>query len=92
MPIGILKDIQPHHLPIVWDELRQRFGFNVSAWEKAFETEFDKRKPGTEKVEFFLIYGSQAINPLLNRILQRPFNYPTFLRLTEFVVYSGKTL
>lgn len=86
MPIQILKDIQPHHLPMIWRELQKKYGFNTTEWETSFEQAFERTPRGTEKVEFFLVFGVQAINPILNRIHHRPFDYPTFIRLAEAVI------
>jgi hypothetical protein len=92
MPIQILHDIQPHHLPLVWRELKLRYGFNTAAWENSFEQAFERRPRGTERVEFFLCYGAQTINPILNRVLHRSWDYPTFLRLVEYIVYNEKRI
>lgn len=92
MPIQILHDIQPHHLPLIWRELKIRYGFNTVAWEATFEQAFERKPRGTERVEFFLSFGAQTINPILNRVLHRVWDYPTFLRLAEFVVYNKKRI
>ncbi len=82
----ILKKIKPHHLPMVWQELHDRFGFEAAEWKRKFESELKRQPRGTEPVEFILVFGVKRINPILNEIMRRPEGYPSFMLMVEEVV------
>ena len=79
-------DFQERHITIIWQELKERFGFNVKAWKQRFEDYFDKQPRTVSKAEAFYKFGSAEINMILNRILCRNDSYPTFKRFIEYVV------
>ena len=79
-------DFEPAHIPKVWDELQERFGFKLDVWKKKF-MEYLKKQPRTvSEIEAFIYFGNRFINPVLNEILGRQSQFPSFNRLLEYVI------
>ncbi len=73
------------HISYAWDELHDRFGFDLPAWKKKFNDYLVKQPRETDTVSAFLRFGNDRINPLLNEILGRASGFPTFQRFTEYI-------
>ena len=74
------------HVAKVWGELDERFGFNIDSWKKKF-SEYLKRQPRTvSEIEAFIYFGNKFINPVINEILCRQSQFPSFNRLLEYVI------
>ncbi|HLT81998.1 MAG TPA: hypothetical protein VKZ86_13305 [Cyclobacteriaceae bacterium] len=86
LPAKISDEFNARHMEMVWEELRVRFGFNVATWKRMFRNEFSKQPRNVTEVEFFLIFGNRNINDLLNRLLCRRLNHPTFNALVFYVI------
>lgn len=85
MPV-LLKAIRPHHLPMIWEALHKRFGFEIPAWKEKFEMAYKKQPRGMERVEFMLVFGVRQIDPVINQILGRPFAYSSFLKMVDELI------
>jgi hypothetical protein len=82
----IQYDFELAHIPRVWTELQERFGFNLILWKKKF-AEYLKKQPRTvSEIEAFIYFGNKAINPVINEILCRQSQFPSFTRLLEYVM------
>jgi hypothetical protein len=78
-------NFEEHHIDYVWQELHERFGFNLKAWKARFD-DYEVRHPKHPgKVSLFYWFGYEVINPLLNEIIGRNKGYPTFQNLTDYV-------
>jgi len=86
LPKKISDEFDNRHMELVWEELRLRFGFNVAEWKKLFRIEFSKQPRNVTEIEFFLIFGNRHINDLLNRLLCRRLNHPTFNNLVFYII------
>lgn len=74
------------HIRLTWEELNTRFGFDLKTWKKKFDDYQMKQPRETDIVSAFYRFGNDRLNPLLNEILGRSSGYPTFNRLTEYIV------
>ena len=82
----IQYDFELAHIRKVWDELQERFGFNTELWKKKFN-EYLKKQPRTvSEIEAFIYFGNKFINPVINEILCRQGQFPSFNRLLEYVI------
>lgn len=82
----IETDFQEHHMNLAWQELKTRFGFDLPAWKKQFREEFLKQPRNVTEIEFFLIFGNRSINDILNQILGRRRQHPTFNKMIEYIL------
>lgn len=73
------------HINLTWDELHERFGFDLKTWNKKFNDYLMKQPRETDLISAFFRFGNDRINPLLNEILGRSSGFPTFNRLTAYV-------
>ena len=69
----------------VWHYLGKKFGFNVPAWKKDFETSFLLSKRDRSIQDQFMEFGKKKIEPILNDILYRR-RYPTWISLLSFLL------
>jgi hypothetical protein len=84
------NDFSEHHISKVWNELHERFGFNLKYWKAQFEEDL-KRVSRSDSIESaFYQFGCVRINPLINQILGRTSGYPTFQNLIEYIVTGKK--
>lgn len=81
----IENEFEEMHIRLVWAELHARFGFNVAGWRKRYFEEWNKNR-AQDEVGFFLVFMNKHVNPILNQLLCRNPIYPTFNKLTEYVV------
>jgi hypothetical protein len=69
----------------VWDHLEKIFRLDVDV----HKIEFGKFRDGINNNqtirESFISYGETKINPILNKMLQRDPNYPTWTNLLRFL-------
>ena len=83
-------EFMEHHITKVWNELHERFGFDIKKWKIKF-VEYKKRHPRYESaMSAFNHFGFDEINPVLNKILCRNELYPTFNNLVEYVIKKVK--
>ena len=75
-------------MKLTWQELHDRFGFDLKGWKKRFQEGFSRQPRNVGETEYFLIFGNDYINPVLNELLCRNRNYPTFNRLVEYLLRS----
>jgi hypothetical protein len=73
------------HIQITWQELNERFGFELKAWKKKFHDYRMKQPSNADVVGVFFKFGNDRINPLLNEILGRSSGFPTFNRLVDYI-------
>lgn len=69
----------------VWSYLGKKFGFNVPAWKKDFESFFLLSKRDKSIQDQFMEFGKKRIEPILNDILYRR-RYPTWIALLSFLL------
>ena len=79
------QEFSEMHILITWNELHERFGFNLATWKKKFNDYLMKQPRETDMVSAFLRFGNDRVNPILNEILGRSSGFPTFNRLTTYV-------
>jgi hypothetical protein len=79
------QEFSEMHINLTWEELHDRFGFDLKTWKKKFNDYLMKQPRETDLVSAFLRFGNDRLNPLLNEILGRPSGFPTFNRLTTYV-------
>lgn len=79
------QEFSEMHINHTWDELHERFGFDLTTWKKKFNDYLMKQPRETDLVSAFLRFGNDRLNPLLNEILGRSSGFPTFNRLTTYV-------
>lgn len=89
IPQSIADNFDENCMNLVWLELKTRFGFNLAYWQKEFREQFSRQPRNVTDVEFFLIFGNRSINDVLNKILGRRGQHPTFNRLVEYVISKG---
>ena len=61
----------------------RRIGIDTIKLHKEFATDF-KATGKTDEVAYFLDYGIRVLNPRLNKMLNRPHDHPTFLKMVEY--------
>lgn len=82
----IQYDFELAHISKVWNELEERFGFKLASWNQKYN-EYLKKQPRTvSEIEAFIYFGNRFINPVINEILCRPAQFPSFNRLLEYVI------
>jgi hypothetical protein len=91
IPQKIENDFQEHHMSLAWQELKTRFGFNLTAWRMQFREEFLRQPRNVTEVEFFLIFGNRSTNDLLNQILGRRRLHPTFNKMIEYILNNHES-
>ncbi len=69
-----------------WDYLEKTFRLNKTRWKKDFEDAYVKSTRAYSKLELFIRYGHQNIQPGLNIILFRKDNYPTWINMIRYIV------
>jgi len=89
-PRNVFTNLSELHIQQTWDELTDRFGFEEKGWKKKFSEYLDQQPPRTLPVEAFMKFGNLFINPLLNSILCRGENHPTFNNLVEYIILGKK--
>ena len=73
------------HINLTWNELQERFGFELKSWKKRFNEYLMKQPRETDTMSAFYRFGNDKINPVLNQILGRAPGFPTFSRLIEYI-------
>jgi hypothetical protein len=86
LPHNIIDNFQEMHVNLVWDEIHDRFGFNIKAWKKKFGDYLSKQQRNTHELDAFLKFGISELNPVLNSILARQHYHPTFMNLVEYIL------
>jgi len=86
LPHNIIDNFQEMHVALVWDEIHDRFGFNVQGWKKKFGDYLSKQQRTTHELDAFLKFGISELNPVLNLILVRQHYHPTFMNLVEYIL------
>lgn len=71
---------------LTWTYLHDKFGFDIKEWKKKFNEFHEQQKNGTDIVSSFYRFGNQNIEPVLNAILCRRDQHPTFNKLCEYIV------
>jgi hypothetical protein len=92
LPYNIFDNFEEMHVRVVWEELKVRFGFNVVSWKKRFSEYLSKQPRNTHELDAFLKFGVTFLNPVINQVLCREPNHPTFMKLIEYILnrYPGK--
>ena len=84
--LTVANDFQEIHIPYVWEELHARFGFDIQKWSKDKFPMYLRQQRHASRLDAFMTFGNDRINPLLNELLCRPVNHPTFNRLLHHVL------
>ena len=90
LPREVENEFMEYHISIVWNELHNRFGFDIKKWKARFEEYRKKHTRINSKLSAFNHFGYEEINPVLNNILCRNDLYPTFNNLIQYVVQKGR--
>lgn len=77
------------HIPLVWDELEERFGVNVKRWKEKFNKAFLEQPHAVSRVEFFRRFLIENFNNHLNHILCRNSYHGTINSLLDYVAKRG---
>lgn len=80
------NEFMEYHITQVWNELHDRFGFDLKKWKIRFREYQQKHPRITSEISAFNRFGFDEINPVLNKILCRNPLFPTFNNLVEYVV------
>ncbi len=86
LPYNIFDNFEEMHVNVVWDELKQRFSFNLVSWKNQFSGYLSKQPRNTHELDAFLKFGIDLINPVLNQILGREGYHPTFMNMVEYIL------
>lgn len=86
IPNIIQNDLTEYHIKQVWEELHDRFGFDLKAWRRLFQDELSKQARNVSELDYFMVFGNRFINPILNDILCRPRLHPTFNKFVSFIM------
>src|SRR5258708_33068817 len=86
LPYNIFDNFEEMHVKVVWEELKERFGFNIAFWKKRFSEYLTKQPRNTHELDAFLKFGVTFINPILNQTLGREAYHPTFMNLVEYIL------
>jgi hypothetical protein len=78
-------EFEEGHMPLVWDELHDRFGVNTKKWREKFETEFLQQPHAVGKVEFFRRFMNENFNGTINHLLCRHPIQGTMNALMDYV-------
>ena len=90
LPRNIIDQYSEHHITLAWRELHERFGFDLKGWKQLFRDQFMKQPRNTTELDYFLIFGNQFINPVLNDILRRRQGFPTFNKFMDYIIERRK--
>jgi hypothetical protein len=86
LPNAIRQQLADIHMGKTWTLLQERFSFNITAWRKAFRQYYSRQPDRVTELQAFLAFGLKFIQPVLNKILGRKADYPTWYRLIEWIV------
>jgi hypothetical protein len=84
------NEFMEYHITKVWNELHDRFGFDIKKWKEKFNAYLQKHPRDVSEMSVFYRFGHDEINPVLNKILCRNQLFPTFNNLVEYVVKKVK--
>lgn len=79
-----LSDFEEMHIKLTFKELNERFGFDLKFWNKKFYDALKEQPRSVDERGYFLRWGNDNVNPLLNQILGRRTLHDTF---NKFVLY-----
>ena len=88
LPREVESEFTEYHINLVWNELRDRFGFDIKKWKAKFAAYVQKHPRYDSVLSAFNHFGFDEINPVLNKILCRNDLFPTFNNLVKYVVKS----
>ncbi len=86
IPPEINRNFDYAHIKLVWQELHDRFGFNVEGWKEKFQEDLQKQKREVSELYYFFTFCNNHINPILNDILCRKRVHPTFNNLVKYIL------
>ncbi len=70
----------------IWDHLQKTFGLNVYVYQQGFKKHVELFHHNAYQPEFIIEYGLSAIQPVLNKMLQRESDYPTWINMLRFLL------
>jgi len=80
------ENFEEAHIKAIWNELHERFGFNLKGWKPKFDAFYEKQTRDVSPMSAFYRFGYTYINPILNEILVRRVQTPTFNNLVKYVI------
>ena len=86
IPQALTDHFDLMHIDLVFNELKVRFGFNKSEWEKKFKTFLLQQPRNTSELDAFIKFGNRFVNPVLNDVLCRNSGHTTFIHLLLYIV------
>ena len=89
VPRTLEDQFREHHIDLVFKELHERFSLNVKFWKEQYQSKLRSQPRHVDEVGYFLKFCNQYINPLLNSLLGRYDQHPTFNKLVEYVMRKG---
>ena len=78
--------INQNDLDNVWDHLKKTFGLNVSLYKQDFIKRSELLNGNAIQPKLIVEYGTTVIQPVLNKMLQRDIDYPTWINLLRFLL------
>ena len=70
----------------IWEHLKKTFGLNVSLYQQDFLKRSELLNGKESHPELIIEYGITVIQPVLNKMLQRDIEYPTWINLVRFLL------
>lgn len=78
------------HLPFIWHELR-KLGLDSGEVAMRFWKKFPNDEAEIDISREFLIFGITELNPIINALLGRHKNHPTFESIVENAICDWET-
>lgn len=85
-----IKNMNDYHITLAWEELSNRFGFNLDYWKKEFINFMGSQPRNLQDTDGFITFGNRRINSVLNSILGRNDLSPTFNNFMCYIIKKSK--
>jgi hypothetical protein len=89
LPGYVKNDLTEAHMDRTWTVLQEKFSFNIQGWKKDFRQYYSRQSERVTELQAFMEFGLKHIQPLLNKVLKRSDDHPTWHRLIEWVVRNN---
>ena len=86
VPRNVEHELSKVHIDKTWMLLQEKFCFNVKAWKQEYSAYSQKQGVRMSEQQAFVEFGTEFINPLLNKILMRKSYHNTWGNMLEYIV------
>ncbi|MEO5980375.1 MAG: hypothetical protein ABIS36_22240 [Chryseolinea sp.] len=86
VPQDVEHELSSVHIDKTWSLLEEKFCFNVKAWKQDYQAYCQKQGSKMSEQEAFVEFGTEFINPLLNKILVRKSYHNTWSNMLSYIV------